>query len=97
MEQIPPQQQPLCHGQELSEVSSPSNLTVIIYGPDTDFRCVHCNLDLGDKTLGQGHDTSLNHGQQLCEILSRSNLAVRSYGQDTDFWYVCTVTSTLKV
>ena len=47
--------------------------------------CVHCDLDLEDMTLGQGHDTRLGHGQQLCEILSRSNLAVRSYCQDTDF------------
>ena len=28
--------------------------------------CVHCDLDLGDMTLGQGHDTPLGHGQQLC-------------------------------
>ena len=39
--------------------------------------CVHCDLDLGDVTLGQAHDTTLGHGQQLCEIISRSNLAVR--------------------
>ena len=25
--------------------------------------CVHC--DLGDMTLGQGHDTLFGHGQQL--------------------------------
>ena len=25
--------------------------------------CGHCDLDLGDMTLGQGHDTSLGHGQ----------------------------------
>ena len=37
--------------------------------------CVHCNLDLGDMTLG--------HGQQLCEILSRSDkLGEKSYGPD---------------
>ena len=53
--------------------------------------CVHCDLDLRDMTLGQGHDTPLGHGQQLCELLSRFNLAVRSYGPDTDFRYVCTV------
>ena len=58
--------------------------------------CVHCDLDLGDMTSGQGHDTPLGHGQQLCEILSRSNLAVRSYGPDTDFQYVCIVTLTLE-
>ena len=56
---------------------------------------VHCDLDLRDMTLGQGHDTPLDHGQQLCEILSRSNLEVRSYGLDTDFQNMCTVTLTL--
>ena len=35
--------------------------------------CVHCEHDLIDMTLGQGHDTPLGNGQQLCEILSRSN------------------------
>ena len=33
-----------------------------------------CDLDLGDMTLGQGHDTPFGYGQLLCEI-SRSNLA----------------------
>ena len=50
--------------------------------------CVHCDHDLGDMTLGQGHDTPLGHGLPLCEILSRSNFAMRSYGPDTDFGYV---------
>ena len=45
--------------------------------------CVHCDLDLGDMTLGQSHDTPLGHGQQLCEILSRSDNGLRSYGPDT--------------
>ena len=58
---------------------------------------VHCDLDLGDMTLGQCRDTPLGHAQHLCEILSRSNLAVRSYGPDTDFQYVCTVTMTLEI
>ena len=58
---------------------------------------VHCDLDLGEMILGQGHDTPLHHGQQLCDILSRSNLAVRSYGPDTDFQYMCTVTLTLEI
>ena len=61
------------------------------------FVCVHCDLDLGDMTLGQGHDTLLSHGQQFCKILSRSNFVVKSYGPDTDFWYVCTATLTLEV
>ena len=55
--------------------------------------CVHCDLDLGDMTLGQGHDTPLGHGQQLCEIFSRSNMALRSYGLDT----MCIVTFTLEI
>ena len=38
--------------------------------------CVHCDLDLGDMTLGQGHDTPLGHGQQLCEIISRLDKGV---------------------
>ena len=45
--------------------------------------CVHCDLDLADMTLGQGHDTPLGHEQQLCEILSRSDKLVRSYSLDT--------------
>ena len=53
------------------------------------FGMCHCDLDLGDMTLVQGHDTPLGHGQQLCEILSKSNTAVRSYGPDTDFRYLC--------
>ena len=44
---------------------------------------VHCDLDLGDMALGQGHDTPLVQGQQLCEIISRSDKGVRSYGPDT--------------
>ena len=58
---------------------------------------MHCNLDLGDMPLGQGHDIPLGHGQQLCVILSRSNMAVRRYGPDTDFGYVCTMTFTLGI
>ena len=45
--------------------------------------CVHFDLDLGDMTLGQGHDTSFGHGQQLCDILSKSDKGVRNYGPDT--------------
>ena len=56
-----------------------------------------CDLDLGDMTLGQGHNTSLGWDQQLCEILPRSNLAVGSYGPDKDFSYVCAVILTLEI
>ena len=59
--------------------------------------CVHCDLDLGDMTLSQCHDTPFGYWQQLCEILWRSNLAMKSYGLDTDFGYVCTVTLTLEI
>ena len=59
--------------------------------------CVHCDHDLRDMTLGQGHDTPLGNGKQLCEILSGYNLAVRSYGPDTDFRYMCTVTLTSEI
>ena len=47
--------------------------------------CVHCDHDLRDMVLGQGHVTSFGHGQKLCEILSRSNLVMRNYGPITDF------------
>ena len=50
--------------------------------------CVHCDLDLGDMTLGQDHDTPLGREQQFCAILSRSKFAVRSYGLDLDFRYM---------
>ena len=30
--------------------------------------CVNRDLDNGDMTFGQGHDTPLGHGQQLCII-----------------------------
>ena len=43
------------------------------------------NLDIGDMTLGQGHNWG--DGQQLCEIVSRSNIAVRIYGPDRS--WVC--------
>ena len=59
--------------------------------------CLHCDLNLGDMNLDQGHSIPLGHGQDLCEILSRSIWAVRSYGPDTDFEYMHTVTLTLKI
>ena len=55
------------------------------------WECVHCDLEFGDMTFGQGHNTPLGHWKQLCVILSWSKLAVRSYGPDMDFGYVCTV------
>ena len=41
-----------------------------------------CDLDLGDMTLGQDHDTPLGSGQQLCEISSIYVKEFRSYGPD---------------
>ena len=39
------------------------------YELDTDFGYVICDLDAGDGTLGQGHDTALVYDQQvLCKI-----------------------------
>ena len=69
------------------------NLAVRSCVSDTEFGYVYtddCDLDLGDRTLCQGHGTPLGHGQQLCEILSRSSVAARSYSAYTDFGYMCT-------
>ena len=75
-----------------------STFETTLFGEGSVMRiCVHYDLELGDMTLGQGHDAPLSHGQQLCEILSRSNLGVSSYGPDKDFWSVWTVTLTLEV
>ena len=49
--------------------------------------CVECDRDLGDKTLVQGHYTSLGHGQQSCG---------KCYGPDKDYGYECSVTLTLE-
>ena len=56
-DKYPPQQQPRCHGQQLCEVSSPSKLPVEGNGLGKKIPCVNCDLDLGGKTLIQGHDT----------------------------------------
>ena len=42
-------------------------MAVRSYGSDqrTDFGCVNCDLDIGDMTFSQGHDTPLGHGQPL--------------------------------
>ena len=56
---------PLGQGQLLHEILSISNTIVRSYGPDTRYwLCSHCNLDLKDITLSQGHATPLDHGQQ---------------------------------
>ena len=56
---------------------------------------VKCDLELGDMTLGQGHDTPLGWGQQSCEILPKSNVAVRRHGPYKNLSYVHTVPLTL--
>ena len=48
---------------QLCEILSRSNLTVRSYGQDIFRVYVHCDLDLGDGSLGQGHDTPLGHGR----------------------------------
>ena len=37
------------------------------------YLCVQYDSDLGDMTLGQGHDRSLGHGQQILKYRSNSN------------------------
>ena len=66
-------------------------------GLDVDFGCMHTDLDLGDMTLIQGHDTPLGRGQQKSKILSRSNMAVGNYSLNTDFGSVCTLVLLLFV
>ena len=88
--QTPPQQQQLCHGQQISEVSSPSNLTVRVMARiRISGMCAlwpwPWRYDLGSHTL------------EIWTTISRSNMAMRSYGPDRDFGYVCTVTLTLEI
>ena len=59
---------PLCHGQQLCEILSRSNMAVRSYGPDMDFDYVCSDLDLRDMTLIQDYDTLLGHGKHLCKI-----------------------------
>ena len=55
-----------------------------------------CASDLGDMSVGQGHNKPLDHGRPLREI-SASNMTVRSYGPDTDFPYTCIATLILAI
>ena len=55
----------LGQGQEMCEILSRSNVTVMSNnGPDIDFGCVQCDLNLEDKTFVQGQVTTLGNGQQ---------------------------------
>ena len=71
----------------LCKITSRSNMAKELWIWHRFWLCVHCDLDLADKTLGEGHDISLGYGQQLCVLLPRSNMEVRSYGLDKDFVY----------
>ena len=59
-------------------------------------RCAHCNLDLGDVTLIQDHDTSLGsfrYVQQKSEVLyiSTRKISAENYDPETfdlDLWDV---------
>ena len=53
-----PQQQPLSHGQQLCEVSSPSTLSEKGNNPETFLQCLNCDRDLGNITPSQVHDTN---------------------------------------
>ena len=46
------------------------------------------DLDLGDMTLGEGHDTSLGQGQQLCEI-SQIQHGSEELWPIQGFWFLC--------
>ena len=54
------------------------------YDPDTDFsyKCVHCDLELGNMTLATNHATPFGNGQNMWKILSTSIKGLRSYGPD---------------
>ena len=49
--------------------------------------CVHCDLDLRDMILSQGHDTPLGNQDNNVIYEQRSNMTVRSYKfrPDMDF------------
>ena len=55
--QIPPETTIPGDGQQLCEVSSPSKVSVIGNIVRKKSPCVNCDLDLGDMTMSQGHDT----------------------------------------
>ena len=44
--------------------------------------CVHCDLEHGNMTLAENHDTPLGHSQHMWKILSTSNIGLRSYGPE---------------
>ena len=95
-DEYPPQQQPLCHGQQISEVSSQSNLTIKSYGPDTDFWYVWTvtltlEIWLWVKVMTHPQVMDIN-----C-VKYYPDPTWRSCGPDTDFWYVCTVTLTWEI
>ena len=63
--QIPPQQQPLWHGQQFSEVSSPSKLPRERLCPGKQMFAMCKLLHWPWRYMGQGHDTPLCQGRRV--------------------------------
>ena len=53
------------------------------------FGQVHCDLDLGDMPLDQGHDSCIGHGQKLRNI-QLYKWSVESFSPNKSVCYVCT-------
>ena len=45
-------------------------IPIYLNDKDTFWLCMHCDLDFGDMTFGQGHGAPFCYEQQLCDILS---------------------------
>ena len=88
---------PLGHKQQLCEILSKSNITVVSYWPTRVLAM--CALWPWPRIygLGSAHDTPFGWGQQSCEILCRSNLTVRSYHTDKDSTYLVCANSDLEL
>ena len=88
---------PLCYGQQLCEILSRSNLTVMSYGPETDFGYV-CTVTmtleiiLWVKVMTNTWVMDNKHVKYPDPTFS-----VRSYGPDTDLRHMCTMTLTLEI
>ena len=87
----PPATTPFNHGQQLyKELSHSSYLWKVIKPRNKFSLCVNCDLDLGNMTLSEGHNTNVLHIMNI-------NMTVISYGSDTDVGYKCTVTLTFEI
>ena len=59
---------------------------------------MYCDLDINDRTLGQGHYTLLDQVQQLCKILSDPTLvSSEELWPWTQILGICAVTLTLDI